>query len=287
MGVGGTRRTWQQQTKYFGHERRDEYSVLVLDNRGQGESDKPFGRYTTSEMAFDIVDILDHIGWTEKRSVHLVGISLGGMIVQEIAHADPHRFRSLSLLCTTSSMQHSKSFLANLTQRAGVLIPKSVQRSVVDTSRQIFNEDWLLAPDEAIPPVIGETPKCGAPRGGGSEYLRFDNNFQRFLAGELTKRSDPGFYSKMGVISQLLAAGGHYKSPEQLQAIADIVGRERIMVMHGTGDNMISIENGKALIDIIEPGTALIEEGMSHTPVLDRPQWLNALLEEKLKKWDE
>lgn len=286
MGVGGTRRTWQQQTKYFGHDRREEYSVLVLDNRGQGESDKPFRRYSTSEMALDIIDVLDHVGWTAPHSVHLAGISLGGMIAQEIAHADAQRFRSLSLVCTTSAMQHTKSFQAEFSQRAGVLLPKSEHRSVVDTARQIFNEDWLLAPDESTPPVLGTTPKCGPPRGGGTEYLRFDNNFQRFLAGELTKRRDPGFYSKMGVICQLMAAGWHRKSPEQLRAIADVIGRQNIMVLHGTGDNMISVENGQTLMDIMQPGAAIIVEGMSHTPVLDRPHWFNELLEEKIKKWD-
>jgi pimeloyl-ACP methyl ester carboxylesterase len=90
----------------------------------------------------------------------------------------------------------------------------------------------------------------------------------------------------MGVICQLLAAGGHRKSPEQLRAIADVIGRGNIMIMHGTGDNMIGIENGRALMTIMEPGTALVVEGMSHTPVLDRPHWFNQLLEEKVRGWD-
>lgn len=287
MGVGGTRRTWQQQTKHFGHDNRDHYAVLVLDNRGQGESDKPLRRYSTSEMALDIIDVLDQVGWTSSRSIHLVGISLGGMIAQEVAHADPHRFRSLSLVCTTSAMQRAKSFHEELSQRSGVLFPKSEHRSTVDTALQIFNKEWLLAPDEASLPVLGTTPNCGPPRGRGTEYLCFDNNFQRFLAGELTKRRDPGFYSKMGIICQLIAAGWHYKSPEQLKSIADVIGRESIMVLHGTGDNMIGIENGKSLMRIMEPGTAMIVDGMSHTPVLDRPQWFNKLLEEKLQAWDE
>lgn len=286
MGVGGTRRTWQQQTKYFGHDRRDEFSVLVMDNRGQGDSDKPYGRYTTSAMALDIVDVLNHVQWTKPKSVHLVGISLGGMIAQELAHAEPHRFRSLSLLCTTSAMQHNKSWWDNIRQRAGVLVPKTEHQATVDTARQIFNEDWLLAPDEAIVPVVGETPGCDPPRGDGKEYLHFDNNFQRFLAGELTKRRDPGFYSKLGIISQLVAAGGHYKSPEQLKHIADVIGRDRIMIMHGPGDNMISVENGKTLMSIMEPGTAMLVEGMSHTPVLDRSDWFNKLFEEKVKLWE-
>lgn len=56
----------------------------MFDNRGMGESDKPLLRYTTSEMAKDVVEVLDHIGWTQERSVHVVGISMGGMISQEL-----------------------------------------------------------------------------------------------------------------------------------------------------------------------------------------------------------
>ena len=49
-----------------------------------GESDKPLMRYSTSEMAKDVVDVLDHIGWTAQRHLHVIGISMGGMIAQEL-----------------------------------------------------------------------------------------------------------------------------------------------------------------------------------------------------------
>lgn len=55
-----------------------------------GESDKPLLRYTTSEMARDVIELLDHVGWTEDRSVHVVGISMGGMISQELVRINPH-----------------------------------------------------------------------------------------------------------------------------------------------------------------------------------------------------
>ena len=84
MGLGGYMKTWQRQTKDFGHTEGDQYSSLVFDNRGIGESDKPLLRYTTFEMARDVVELLDHVGWTEPRSIHVVGISMGGMIAQEL-----------------------------------------------------------------------------------------------------------------------------------------------------------------------------------------------------------
>jgi predicted alpha/beta-fold hydrolase len=84
MGLGGMKYAWQRQTKDFAHTNADRYSSLVFDNRGIGESDKPRMRYSTSEMAKDVIEVVDHLGWTGKRDLHIVGISMGGMISQEI-----------------------------------------------------------------------------------------------------------------------------------------------------------------------------------------------------------
>ncbi len=56
---------------------------------GMGQSDKPFARYTTAEMARDVVDLLDTIGWKGTRELHIVGNSLGGMIAQELVRNEP------------------------------------------------------------------------------------------------------------------------------------------------------------------------------------------------------
>ena len=84
MGLGGMKYAWQRQTKDFGHTQADKYSCLVYDNRGIGDSDKPRSRYSTSEMAKDAVEVIDHLGWTDKRQLHVIGISMGGMIAQEV-----------------------------------------------------------------------------------------------------------------------------------------------------------------------------------------------------------
>ena len=51
---------------------------------GMGKSDKPLLRYSTSEMAKDLIEILDHLGWTKERELHVTGVSMGGMIAQEL-----------------------------------------------------------------------------------------------------------------------------------------------------------------------------------------------------------
>ena len=53
---------------------------------GMGLSDKPTLRYSTSEMAKDVLEILDHLGWTAERELHVAGVSMGGMIAQELVN---------------------------------------------------------------------------------------------------------------------------------------------------------------------------------------------------------
>jgi pimeloyl-ACP methyl ester carboxylesterase len=49
-----------------------------------GDSDTPLLRYSTSEMAKDVIELADHLGWTSARELHVIGVSMGGMIAQEL-----------------------------------------------------------------------------------------------------------------------------------------------------------------------------------------------------------
>jgi pimeloyl-ACP methyl ester carboxylesterase len=46
-------------------------------------------KYSTSEMAKDVIEVLDHLGWTEQRQVNVVGVSMGGMISLELGKQIP------------------------------------------------------------------------------------------------------------------------------------------------------------------------------------------------------
>jgi len=74
------------------------FQVVVFDNRGFGESDSPPGPYTTAQLARDGLAVLDAI---EVESANVVGISLGGMIAQELVLTAPERVRKLVLCSTT------------------------------------------------------------------------------------------------------------------------------------------------------------------------------------------
>jgi 3-oxoadipate enol-lactonase len=73
--------------------------VLSFDNRGVGRSARPRGPYTTAMLADDAVAVLDAAA---VERAHVYGISLGGMIAQEIALRHPERVARLVLGATTS-----------------------------------------------------------------------------------------------------------------------------------------------------------------------------------------
>ncbi|GAB1317732.1 Alpha/Beta hydrolase protein [Madurella fahalii] len=310
MGLGGLKSAWQRQTLHFGHERRAEYSVLLIDNRGMGDSDKPLMRYSTSEMARDIGEVLAHVGWLPSfplppgrpvaRTLHVVGISMGGMIAQELGCLVPGAISSLSLICTAAAIENTTTWAENMANRVSMLVPKSVDRSVADTARQIFAHAWLPQPDDVHLPSPAATPKCrpanppaGAATGDedsagtAGAYLRFPTNAHRFVAQELHKRLDPARFGLKGFLLQLIAAGWHHKSAAQLAALADAVGRERILVMHGTEDGMISVPHGRKLIEYLRPGEGIIAEGMGHAPLVERWEWFNGVIERRCRIGEE
>jgi pimeloyl-ACP methyl ester carboxylesterase len=84
---------------------REEFDVIAFDNRGIGLSAPIDGRFTIVEMAADAAGLMDELG---LESAHVVGISMGGMIAQDLALARSERLRSLTLGCTYCGGQGSQ-----------------------------------------------------------------------------------------------------------------------------------------------------------------------------------
>jgi 3-oxoadipate enol-lactonase len=75
----------------------DRFRVITFDARGSRRSSAPPGPYSTRQLADDAAAVLDHVG---AARAHVVGLSLGGMIAQELALARPERVDRLALVAT-------------------------------------------------------------------------------------------------------------------------------------------------------------------------------------------
>jgi pimeloyl-ACP methyl ester carboxylesterase len=73
------------------------FRTIAFDNRDSGESTIASGPYALADLAADALAVLDAAG---SRKAHVLGHSLGGAIVQELALTYPERLASLTLACT-------------------------------------------------------------------------------------------------------------------------------------------------------------------------------------------
>ena len=110
MGLGAPGDKWKHNyellSKWFW--------CIVPDNRGAGLSDKPEAEsYTTEQMADDIIGIMDAL---DIKKAHVMGVSMGGAIAQQVALKVPDRVLSLILTSTFASVSPAfkKALKSNL-----------------------------------------------------------------------------------------------------------------------------------------------------------------------------
>ena len=99
-GLAADSTAWVLQTPDFAKRHR----TIIYDNRGVGRSSKPQGPYSIAQMADDAAGLLDALG-IERADVF--GMSLGGMIAQELALRWPERVDRLVLGCTHCGVAHA------------------------------------------------------------------------------------------------------------------------------------------------------------------------------------
>ena len=92
-----TREMWKPQLKALGQEHR----VLSYDMRGHGRTGVTPPPYSFATLAADVVALLDHL---KIERVSFVGLSIGGMIAQQLAIHHPQRLRCAVVCCSTSAI---------------------------------------------------------------------------------------------------------------------------------------------------------------------------------------
>ncbi|PZS40010.1 MAG: hypothetical protein DLM62_05150 [Pseudonocardiales bacterium] len=78
QGMGFDRHGWEPVLRSLGRH----FWLVLVDNRGSGRSDLPPGSFSVADMADDILSVLDR---ARIRRAHVMGVSLGGMVAQELA----------------------------------------------------------------------------------------------------------------------------------------------------------------------------------------------------------
>src|SRR4051794_6200650 len=96
MGLAANTLAWTLQMHPFG----ERHQAVFFDNRDVGQSSMADGPYAIADMAQDALALADAL---ELESFHLVGVSMGGAIAQEIALAAPERVQTLTLAVTFAS----------------------------------------------------------------------------------------------------------------------------------------------------------------------------------------
>lgn len=92
-GLGSSADDWLMQLPAFA----PYYRCIAIDLRGHGLSGKPPGPYSVPLFAEDVAGLLVAI---DSGPLHVLGLSLGGMVAQQLAIAHPGMVRSLVLLNT-------------------------------------------------------------------------------------------------------------------------------------------------------------------------------------------
>ena len=106
-----------------------DFTVIAWDAPGAGDSADPPGEFTTADWADSLAGLLDAVG---VDRAHILGLSWGGIVAQELYRRHPARFRSLVLAGTYAGWKGS--------------LPESVCQERIETCLR----DSSLPPDELV-----------------------------------------------------------------------------------------------------------------------------------------
>jgi 3-oxoadipate enol-lactonase len=228
MGMSGTALHWGEP---FLKALRKSFEVITYDHRGVGRSTRLDGSVTIAEMAADAAGLLRAL---ELDSAHVLGISMGGMIAQELALEHPEAVRTLTLGCTYCGGEG-----------AGLTAPEVMQR---------LTEAMLSGDRQRALRVGWEINVSAALAADAATYERFLAVAEQYAVAVPV------------VMAQAQACMAH-DTHARLSALT-----MPTLVIHGTDDEMLPVSNGRLIASLI-PGARLeILEGAGHLFFWEQPE---------------
>ncbi len=216
----------------------DRFDCITYDNRAAGRSSTPIVPTSMPELAADAVRVLDALG---IRAAHVHGVSMGGMIAQELALRFPDRVLSVVLQGTSAGGPRSTApSVETLAVFALQRLPVSQERKTQALIGHLFSPQYA---SEHQDEVMAHLQRLGADRAG--------------LRGAL----------------QHLAASSVHDTVMRLPSL-----QAPTLVLHGELDRMVSPANAELLAERIPRARLAIVPGTGHVPLLERPEEVRDLV---------
>jgi pimeloyl-ACP methyl ester carboxylesterase len=227
MGLGLSGGAWWRTVPVLSRRLR----VITFDNRGVGRSRAFSYAYTTEAMADDAVSVLDDL---RLERVHVYGLSLGGMVAQQLALRHPERVRSLVLGATNAGG------------------PRAVRAD--DEVVVFFRRRLRMPADEA---AWASVPFNYGPRCRAEHFDRIEEDIAQRLAHPFAERA---------YRAQMFAAGVH-NCYGRLPSIA-----APTLVVHGRQDRIIPVANAQLIAERIPGARLQILEESGHLYTTEEPE---------------
>ncbi|KAI8895060.1 Alpha/Beta hydrolase protein [Globomyces pollinis-pini] len=273
-GLGSILRQWDLQVDFF--RELPEFSTLVYDNRGSGFSSAPEGRYSTSQLAKDAFLLLKHIGW---QKVHIVGISMGGMIAQELSHLLENDVLSLTLVSTYSKFNGIPISILEPTDDTmiNILNPRKLVEGSLKTIQQLFNtpgQNTIELFAEQTVEVLFPQDWLSAPYKGSNDEHPITNreNMHKFFVDRF---SETGLQSPAGRFGQRNACLTHYfdRRLEELAAYS-----YPKLILTGDQDKITRQPISSEYLANCLRGKLVIYKNGGHALRMQDPEWHNQQL---------
>jgi 3-oxoadipate enol-lactonase len=232
-GLGGCWRDWEPQLDHL----RDRYRCVVIEHRGHGRSERTTGAYSTDLFAADAAAVCRLLG---VDHAYVVGLSMGGMIAQKLALAEPDLVEAL-VLCDTGTHMGARAteVLRDMAEHVRVRgFPDS--RGVVDAETSVFSR-WTV---EHQPQV---------PRGNLRE----------------TESTDPDCWARAA--HAILA----HDTRDDVARIA-----APCLLVWGEEDRGVPVKLGEALADALAGAPLVVLRDAGHLCNLDQPAAFEAAIED-------